>query len=244
LIDLCVAAKYTASDFQLDDAFTGDPELMTSQYTRTISKGITLFTVVCVLRIAMFAGAPFSVKAAEPGMPVPQTAGTFKSTNNQAIIVNGNNVKPGTTILSGADIETPAGVGATFQLGPSTLRVSPDSALVVEFTANLVKVTLKRGCIILSTPGSATGIIILPNGSTVTTSDKHDADVCVDRAGTPVVNQGAASNAGAGAGTGGGVPSSAGGISPAIIALLIGGGVAITAALLIGRGNNPSPSTP
>ncbi len=209
---------------------SGDQLTMNSRYRR-IWKSVAVFTLVCLLHIAIASSAPFSVRAAEPGSPAPQNGGTFKSTNNQPIIVNGNSVKPGTTILSGADIETPAGIGATFQLGPVSVDVSPGSTLLLEFTATEVKVTLKSGCVTLRTSGNASGTIVLPNGSTLTTGNQKEISSCQ---GNP--------NPGAAAGTSAGTTSSR---NIALIALLIGGaGVGIAIAVLGDRGANPSPGTP
>lgn len=204
---------------------------MTSRYKQIGLRSVAMFTVMCLLHIAIASSAPVSVKA---GALVPEGAGTFKSTNNQPIIVNGNSVKPGTTILSGADIETPAGVGATFQLGPVTMDVAPGSALLLEFTATEVKVTLKGGCVTLRASGNATGIIILPNGSTLTTDkNKNEISNCSGPGGTSGATQGGSAGSGTAA------------RNIALIALLIGGSaIGIAIGVFGNRGSNPSPATP
>jgi len=202
---------------------------MSSRY-RDIPKAVALLTVFCVMQVYVFAGATPSPAVTELRTnPSPQAAGTLKTTNNQPVVVNGNSVRPGTTILSGATIETPAGVAATVQWSFGTLEIFPVSDLTVEFTADGdVKVTLKRGCAILRTFGSASGVIITPDGKTTETGKDHKADVCYpDRGGI-------------------GAAAGAGGIDHSLLAVLIAGGAAgaIAAILLAGGGANPSPSSP
>ena len=204
---------------------------MVSRY-RNIGKWIALVTVFCVLQIYVFAGSTASPTLIESSVARnPQTGATLKTTNNQPVIVNGNSVTPGTTILPGSSIVTPDGVGATINMGDfAVLEMSPDTELTLEFTpGGPVTVTLKRGCVVLRTMGDAEGTIIKPDGSTVKTGDDHRAEVCHRRAGVPPVIPGA----GAGISTG------------LVLAILLGAtGGTFAGLVLPGRGENPSPSAP
>ncbi len=198
---------------------------------RNIQKWVGLLTVLCVLQIYVFAGSADSPTLTESRAAAsPQVGATIKTTRNQPVIVNGNSVKTGTTVLSGSSIETPAGVGATLQMGFAVLDMSPDTELTIEFTpGGPVTVTLKRGCVVLRTMGDAEGTIIKPDGSTVKTGDDKRAEVChPTRGGSPPVTPGA------------------GGISNlAVLAGLLGAtGATFLALALPGRGENPSPSAP
>jgi hypothetical protein len=174
--------------------------------------------------------------------PHPQSSGMIKTTNNQPITINGNSVRAGTTVLSGSTFETPDGVGATLEMGSATLDISPGSDLTVSFSASEVKVTLRRGCVILRTRGNCNGVIVTADGTTIETGKDKYADVCISRTGAPIVNQGAAANAGAGAGT----VAAGSGVNRTLVAVLIAGGgfAALAAILLATGGDNPSPSTP
>src|SRR5215204_207977 len=100
---------------------------MVSRY-QDIRKWVGLLTVLCVLQIYVFAGASDSLARIESSVAASmQTGATLKTTNNQPVIVNGNSVKPGTTVLPGSSIETPSGVGATLQLGFAVLDMSPET---------------------------------------------------------------------------------------------------------------------
>lgn len=203
---------------------------------QNIRKWVGLLTVLCVLQIYVFAGSTDAPTLTESRAAAsPQTGATLKTTANKPVIVNGNSVKAGTTVLSGSSVETPAGIGATLQMGFAVLDMSPETELTVEFTpGGPVTVTLKRGCVALATMGDAEGTIITPDGGTVKTGERKYAEVChPKRAGAPAVIPGAGGSIGAGVSTG------------LVLAILLGatGGTVIGLALP-GRGENPSQSTP
>lgn len=215
---------------------------------RDILRTVAVFTVLCVAQVFVFSGATVRAMTGEMSVdPQPQAGGALKTTNNQPITVNGNSVRPGTTILSGSNIETPAGVGATIEVGSATVCVSPNSSLVLEFTAGTASVTLKTGCAILTPHGNATGKIVTPDGTSTESRNGQSSDVCfAPNATAPTVNQGAAASSGACAGGGIVPPATASGINRTVLAVLVaGGGFATLAAILLATGgSNPSPSTP
>lgn len=193
---------------------------MVSRHQKML-KGVALLTAVCLMQVYVFAGPTAR----------PQTGATLKTTNNQPVTVNGNSVTPGTTILSGSTIITPAGVAATLNLDCTTLDITPDSEVTVEFTSDgNVKVTLKRGCATLKTCGDSSGVIIAPDGTTTETGKKKRAAVCFPLGSTaPVVAAGGL----------GVVPSY-------LVPILLFAGTAgvIGAIVLATRGENPSTSSP
>jgi hypothetical protein len=193
---------------------------MVSKYQKLL-KGVALLTAFCLMQVYVFAGST----------PRPQTGATLKTTNNQPVTVNGNSVMPGTTILSGSTIVTPAGVAATLKLDCTTLDIAPDSEVTVEFTSDgNVKVTLKRGCATLKTCGNSSGVIIAPDGTTTETGKKKRAAVCFPLGSTaPIVAAGGL-----------------GVVPDYLVPLLLFGGTAGTIAAIIfaTRGQNTSPSSP
>lgn len=134
-------------------------------------------------------------------MPVQATA-KLVTRGNQSILVNGNPSTTGATILTGAEIETPEAVGATINLGPlGSLDLAPNSRVRLEFSEGTVRVTLISGCAILRTKRKTVGTIATSQGDAGKTDATKDGvvDVCFPAGATsPVVNQGAAANAGAG----------------------------------------------
>src|ERR1043166_742967 len=194
---------------------------MTSRY-RKILRAVALVTVFCISNIYVFGGNSTPAPGSEAYTnPQPQSGGTLKTTNNQPIVINGNSVRPGTTVLSGSTLETPDGIGATLQLSSALIEISPNTAVTVEWTPEgFVKATLTRGCITMTTGPTFEGLIVKADGSQVHVGKGQTVDTCPTK---PVA---AASN-------------------PALLAILIGGGaVGALVAILASGGGNPSPSSP
>jgi hypothetical protein len=140
--------------------------------------------------------------------PPQQFVARLRTTGNRPITVNGASAASGATLLTGLTIETPAGVGATIDLGRlGSVDFAPNTLAVVEFDPSgngSIKVTLRRGCTIVKTRRNVIGTIDTPLGPAATTdpnTNRKRADVCFPLGATePIVNQGAAAAAGAGAG--------------------------------------------
>lgn len=221
---------------------------MISTRQRKAVKALALFLVFTMAQVYIevnFAGTSAEAKDATtlPAQGGGQLTGKLTTTGGQPIIVNGTSLASGGTLLSGATIEVPDGVGATIDLGPlGQLDLAPNTSVVLEFSDGQVRVKVVRGCAILRTKKGTEGQVSTDQGVAATNDSKKDdvADVCFPPgAPGPIVNQGAAAGAGAGAGGGGG------GIGAGTIAL-IGGGIAggTALALALNDGDNPSPSTP
>ncbi|HVF45401.1 MAG TPA: hypothetical protein VM936_20405 [Pyrinomonadaceae bacterium] len=192
---------------------------------RKVFRVASLLVALCVANVYVFAG-PVAAYA-------PQTGGTLTTTDNKQVLVNGNRVGSGTTILPNTSIQTPSGVGASVQLGFAEVTISPGSDIVLDFQPGTeVTVTLKRGCVVIRTQGNATGMIIRPDGTSVATGTGRVANAC-DREGAAIPVKG-------------GVGTIGGGIDKGLLALLFiaAGGATVAALTLAGRGFNPSPSNP
>jgi hypothetical protein len=205
-------------------------------------KAIALLIVFSLIQL-------YVVSALAATMPPQTITGRLVTRANQSISVNGNNVSSGATILSGATIETPDGVGATINAGPlGSIDIAPNSKVTIEFTNGHVKVTITQGCAIVRNNRGTFAEIYTEKGLATSNdaSQKQAAvlDVCYPSgAPNPIVNQGAAANAGAGAG---GPDVVAKGLSNvALTAIILGSaaGIGIPVALL-NRGDNPSPGAP
>lgn len=218
---------------------------MISKYERTIKAG-ALFLVFCV--------SPAYVQAnlTEPAMTTPgaasnmapggELAGRLTTRRNKFILVNGNRVGSGATILSGAQLQTPDGVGATVLL-PATgkIDIAPKTNLTVAFHKGHVGISLAAGCLILTTDAGTKGAVKTPQGTTQITGPAESAsvDICAGEPGaaSPVLGQGAAASAGAGAlVTSGGGPLS---LNPAATTLVV-----VAAAAVIASGASAADKTP
>ena len=213
----------------------------------------TFKATALLLALSIFQVFVVGVQAA-PTRPQGGLTGKLTTTRNQNVTVNGNPTNNGHTVFPGATIETPAGVGASINLGSlGSVDLSPSSRAEMTFNDDRqIKVMLTQGCAIVTTRQGTYGEINTPQGkATSNDSERKEAatlDVCNPAgAATPIVNQGAAANAGAGAAaaSAGGVATTAGGVGAGWI-ILGGAGLAslMAAAIIVPckRGRNPSPT--
>lgn len=111
-------------------------------------KALAVFLAFSFAQVYVQAGLPNPA----PGTPAPQNAISARliTLNNQPITVNGNSAATGTTILTGATIETPDQVGATIDLGEAgVVELQPNSKVVLDYDENgNVRAKVLRGCIV------------------------------------------------------------------------------------------------
>jgi hypothetical protein len=156
-----------------------------------------------------------------------QVSGVLSTQGNQPITVNGVSTNAGATILTGASIETPAGVGASIDFGPlGSLQIDPGSRVMVEFQNGMIKVTLLQGCVTLSTKRGTRGEIDRTQGGNKTTDGSKDdvLRVCAPGAVPPATD-------------------GSGGLGAKVLVPVFAGTGAVLTWLAL-RGNNPSPSNP
>jgi hypothetical protein len=142
---------------------------------------IMAIAVILVLVVGqVYIGVTFAEPgSADPGESValtqPQTLGILTTQGNKEIIVNGTNSISGGTIVSGASIETPAGVSATVVVGSrGSLEIESNTKLTVEFVQSDFKVMLTEGCVNLRTKKGTAGEISTPKGSYGKTEPAQD----------------------------------------------------------------------
>ena len=170
-------------------------------------------------------------------VPTP-LAGKLATSQNKSILVNGNSVKSGTTILSGTQITTPAGVGATIDLGPlGRVDVAPDTKLTLNFTENSVNVELEKGHVALTTNKGVNGMVKTLEGMISRTDPSRVSTVVAKTAGVQGASTAGVGIAGAGLSVGGAAAASAAGVGFAT-------GTTAASRKMRGRGSNPSPSQP
>lgn len=237
---------------------------MTTTRRRKAINALALFLIFAITQvyIQVNVAGPTAAPKAQTGGPL---TGKITTSGNQPILVNGAAISSGGTVLNGATIEVPDGVGATIDLGPlGSIDLAPNTKVVIEFSDGQVRVRLVHGCVILRTKKGTSGQIDTEQGVAVqndkncnkkdtdpATTDDNDennnkkrcvADVCFPLgASAPTINAGAAAGAGIGAGAGGGA-----GLSTAAIVGIVAGGGALTTGLIIAatgdEGDNPSTS--
>jgi hypothetical protein len=200
--------------------------------------------------LVVFSLLPFSSGTALAAASM-QATGKLITRGNQPVMVNGIPATSGATILSGSTIETGDMVGATIELGAlGTVDIAPNTKFVLTFSADgTVNVTVMEGCLILRVKQGTYGVINTSGGEVAhndsTQRQPAVLDVCLPK-GAPeaIVNQGAASNAGAGAGASSSTIAREG-LSGSVLAALIAGGagLGILGIVLTNRGDDPSQSS-
>ena len=157
------------------------------------------------------------------------------TTGNRPITVNNASAASGASILTGATIETPDGVGASIDLGPlGVVQLEPNSKIELAFNDDgTVRVKLVNGCAKVNKRGKGEGEIYTAEGaSEKTNSNRKGLGFCFMNGQLGPLQTAAAGGAG-------------GGASNALwwaVGLSIAGAVGGLAWGL--RGGNPSPGAP
>jgi hypothetical protein len=154
-------------------------------------------------------------------------AGRLLTSGGNLVILNGNNVGPGATVLSGAELQTTQEAGAIVQLNAlGTIEVAPNSSLTLTFDESSVDVVLHSGNLVLTTLKGINGSVTNSLGKVVRTDASTVSSVTMQN----VEHEGIGGEWGAaGARTFG--------------LLVLAGGIATTFIWFTQRGDNPSPST-
>jgi len=92
--------------------------------------------------------------------------GKLITNSNRPILVNGGDAITGTIILSGAQLVTPAAVGATIQLEKvGTVMIAPSSNVTLSFDVKSVAVNVSSGYAMVTTLEGVKGSVIGPDGT-------------------------------------------------------------------------------
>lgn len=166
---------------------------------RKATAAVALLLVFSVLQISLqvsLAGTNArSLDAATAPTQTGDLTGTLSVRGKQPISVNGNSATTGTTIFSGASLETPVGVSAIVNLGAlGSLELKTGTIAKLDFSAGSIKVMLIKGCIVLRTKKNTTGTVENSSGVIGTTNKEKDdeIDVCQPEGGAPLIGTAAA----------------------------------------------------
>lgn len=142
--------------------------------TKRPASVITLFLLLCLSQVFVTSG----FVATDSANTIRQTqgsAGILTTVGNKPISVNGTAAITGATILSGAGIETPEGVGATVSLAPlGSLEMEQNSKVTLTFQTGSIKVLLLKGCVTLHANQGVLGEIDTEKDTVSKTDPKED----------------------------------------------------------------------
>lgn len=214
-----------------------------SSRQRRISSAVALFLIFATAQVyvgvSLAASPPASVPTANSAALPQEPAGILQIPGGIAITVNGAPAITGATIVNGAIVETPDGVGATVAFGtPGSLQIEPNAKLTLEVHNGSIKVMLLKGCVTLRTKKGTAGEIDTSEGVAGKTDPAKNGvlKVCTKDA-VVAIAPAVAIAAATAAGVGGGLGS--------VAAVAIIGGLTATSFIVPAlRGTNPSPATP
>lgn len=129
-----------------------------------LSKTIALVFVTCAFQMHVMAGAGLM--------------GKLRTRENKPVLVNLNKARSGTTIMSGSEIQCPAKIGATVDLGSlGRLDIAPNTSLTIRFVAGEVSVQLRSGYVVLTTNKGVNGVVTTSEGTVFRTDSSKLSSV-------------------------------------------------------------------
>lgn len=184
---------------------------------------LAAFLAFALSQVYVQAGLP-NTNAPEPQRTI---TATLRTKNNQPVTINGNSAGNGTTILTGATIETPDNTSAIIDLGDAgTVEVGPNSKIELSFDINgNVHVKLIRGCAMTKKKANSIGEADVSTDTVTDATDpkKKQAGGCL----LPNGQLGSFST----------------GLTAAEQAAILGGiGGGVGTAVILARGGNSSPA--
>lgn len=132
------------------------------------SQALALLLTFALMQVYVLAATPSeTVSKPAPGTALFARLSTF---GEGKVAVNGNEVATGTTILSGAELETPAATGATISLGSAgKLSIAPKTRLTLFFDQSSISVNVVAGDALLTTSEGVKASFTTPDGETKVT---------------------------------------------------------------------------
>jgi hypothetical protein len=206
---------------------------------------LLVFSLSQVYVHATLAGKNLAVKNAAATNPA--RTGKLTTRGNNPISLNGISTNSGTTVLPGAQLLTPANVGASVIIGRiGLLRMSPETSLTLNFNDKSVDVILNSGYATLTTAAGVKGTIATPDGKTATNDTSKLSTIEGQTGDDDDDKKKSAGYLGSGDEGEGIFGGSAGnGAAEAFGVIVLGGAIAASIFIVTnGRGDNPSTSTP
>lgn len=162
---------------------------------RLILKPVALLLVFAVLQVYVL------VNPAKASAATTDTSNTTVSNSlvfgqllmsqDQAALVNGTSATSGTTIFSGAQLQTLDGVAATVQLGKlGRLAIDPNTLLSLTFDKDYVDVKVTAGNAVLTTNAGVKGTMLTPAGEKLATNANANSTVGGRKAAAAAWNSG------------------------------------------------------
>jgi hypothetical protein len=136
--------------------------------SRFLFKPIALLLVFAVMQVYVLLTPTYANTSSDSNANTSSSSlmfGNLLLNGDQSVYVNGASAKSGTTIFSGAQLQTPEGVAATVQLSKlGRLAIDSNTQLTVTFDKDFVDVQVLSGNAELTTNAGVTGTLTTPAG--------------------------------------------------------------------------------
>jgi hypothetical protein len=158
---------------------------MILRHKKSVRASVSLLLTLCIAPCHVLGALTDSDGKQKTAVAPPKhrLAARLVARGNLPVLVNGYGSYTGSTIFTGATIQTPGGVRATVQLGAlGSLDLSPNTIAVVDFGDGNIKGTLKRGCAVLTTSPNVIGSLVTPSGASMLTerATRSSVTACSD----------------------------------------------------------------
>jgi hypothetical protein len=141
---------------------------------RKVLQPVALLLAFAVLQVFLLNPAKANAATSDTSTntaPSSLRFGQLLMSENQTALVNGTNATSGTTIFSGAQLQTPDGVAATVQLGTlGRVAIEPNTQLSLTFDKGYVDVHVTMGNAVLTTNAGVNGTLTTPEGQKLATN--------------------------------------------------------------------------
>ena len=150
---------------------------MLASKPRVTSRAVALLLTVVMFNVYIMTGARTSRAATAPGADTATAnklfVGRLALSNDQSILVNGNNAVTGTTIFSGMHLQSPEGVNAVVNLGTlGQLNLEPNTDLTLDFSSARVEVRVTSGDATLMTNEGVNATLMSASGEALRSEGK------------------------------------------------------------------------
>src|SRR2546423_10488534 len=127
---------------------------------KQFARAVAAFLIIVLFQVYVLADATRPTVASGTTVPASMVFGKLSLPGSRLILLNGNSVGSGTTIFSGAQLQTPEDTEATVLLGAvGHLDIAPNSNLTITFDKASVDVMVMAGYrrVVDYTPGHGDG---------------------------------------------------------------------------------------
>lgn len=202
---------------------------------KKVSRGLALFVAFALMQVYVLATPTVPDKTVSNAGAGATLFGRLSTLGQGKVIVNGNAVATGTTILSGSQLQTPEATGATILLGSAgKLDIAPKTNLTLSFDQSSIIVNVTAGDALLTANEGVRASFTTPGGKTKVSDGKNSSSI-----GSPIYSSDDPDSQNSQ-----NRKCTIADIPCALFWAMVGGGAAVVIFFAATRGENPSQGAP